>query len=113
MVKKKNVSKKNNSKKNSSKTDSMNKTEIKTLRNTSGTSQVIINNIIPSNKIKRNWLAALLISIFIGWLGIDRFYLGHGGLGFLKLITLGGFGIWWLIDIFMIATKSIRDVEWE
>ena len=73
----------------------------------------VINNVMPSNKLKRNWLAALLISILVGWLGIDRFYLGHGWLGFLKLITLGGLGVWWIIDIIMIATKSIRSVEWE
>lgn len=73
----------------------------------------VINNMMPSNKLKRNWLAALLLSIFLGILGVDRFYLGHGWLGFFKLITIGGFFVWWIIDIFMIATKSIRDVEWE
>ena len=46
-------------------------------------------------------------------MGIDRFYLGKGGTGFLKLITFGGFGIWYLIDVFMIAGKSIRWVKWE
>ena len=62
---------------------------------------------------KRNYLIALLLSIFLGWLGIDRFYVNHIGLGILKLITCGGFGIWWLIDIIMFATKNISYVRWE
>lgn len=52
---------------------------------------------------------ALILSILLGSLGIDRFYLGHVGLGVLKLITLGGAGIWWLIDIIMIANGSMKD----
>lgn len=52
---------------------------------------------------------ALIISILLGELGIDRFYLGYTGLGILKLITAGGFGIWWLIDIIMIATGKMTD----
>lgn len=52
-----------------------------------------------------HWLFTLLISIFFGTLGIDRFVLGHVWLGLLKLITAGGFGIWWLIDVILIATK--------
>jgi TM2 domain-containing membrane protein YozV len=63
---------------------------------------------------KVNWLACLLVSIFVGSLGIDRFMMGHVGLGILKLITLGGFGIWTLIDIILIATKyKFKNVEWE
>ncbi|XWN36814.1 MAG: NINE protein [Balneola sp.] len=52
---------------------------------------------------------ALVLSIFLGGLGLDRFYLGHFGLGFLKFITFGGFGIWWLIDIILIASKNMKD----
>lgn len=52
-----------------------------------------------------NWLALLLVSIFVGSLGVDRFMMGHVGLGILKLLTLGGCGIWWLIDLILIATK--------
>ncbi len=60
---------------------------------------------------RRNFLTTLLLSIFVGSLGIDRFYLGYVGLGILKLLTLGGFGIWWLIDLILIATKNLKDVN--
>lgn len=60
-----------------------------------------------------NWLLCLLMSIFFGWWGVDRFILGHIGLGILKLLTLGGFGIWWLVDIILIAAKyHFSNVEW-
>ena len=64
-------------------------------------------------KKDKNWLAALLISILIGTLGIDRFFMGYIGLGILKLITLGGFGVWWLIDVILIASKhDFAKVNW-
>lgn len=64
-------------------------------------------------KKEKNWLAALLLSILLGGIGVDRFYMGYIGTGILKLITLGGFGIWWLIDLILIATKhNFSKVAW-
>lgn len=62
---------------------------------------------------KLNWVLTLVMSIFFGSLGVDRFMMGQVGLGILKLITLGGCGIWTLVDIVLIATKKeFKDVEW-
>ncbi|GAA4528733.1 hypothetical protein GCM10023160_26870 [Brachybacterium paraconglomeratum] len=47
--------------------------------------------------------SALVLSILLGYLGIDRFYIGHPIRGLLKLLTIGGLGIWWLIDIVLRA----------
>lgn len=58
---------------------------------------------------KRSYMVALLLSIFLGGLGIDRFYLGYTGLGVLKLVTLGGCSVWWLIDLILIAIGKLPD----
>ena len=66
-----------------------------------------------SGKKQLNWIVTLLLSIFFGSLGVDRFMMGQVGLGILKLITAGGCGIWWLIDVILIATKhDFPNVEW-
>jgi TM2 domain-containing membrane protein YozV len=60
-----------------------------------------------------SWIVTLLFSIFLGNLGIDRFMMGHIGLGLLKLITCGGLGIWWLVDVVLIATRhQFQNIEW-
>ena len=60
---------------------------------------------------EKEWLVALLLSFFVGGLGVDRFYLGYIGLGILKLVTFGGCGIWWLIDFILIAMNKLPDAQ--
>jgi TM2 domain-containing membrane protein YozV len=60
-----------------------------------------------------NWILCLVVSIVFGTLGVDRFLMGKIGTGILKLITCGGFGIWWLVDVILIATKyEYKGVKW-
>ena len=57
-------------------------------------------------------IISLILSIVVGYLGIDRFYVDDIGLGIIKLITCGGLYIWWLVDIFLIMGKTrMRNYE--
>jgi len=59
----------------------------------------------------KNKTTALLLCIFLGGLGIHRFYVNKIGTGIIWLLTGGVFGIGWLVDIIMIATGSFKDKE--
>jgi len=57
----------------------------------------------------KDWLTTLLLCLFLGGLGIHRFYTKHTWIGIVQLLTLGGCGIWALIDFIMIITGSFKD----
>src|SRR5476651_1802943 len=73
---------------------------------------IMSTTIAPSTgfiKSERPAVTALLLCLFLGALGIHRFYVGKIGTGILMLLTAGGFGIWTLIDIINIACCNFTD----
>lgn len=59
----------------------------------------------------KSQLTALLLAIFVGALGIHRFYLGYTTIGIIQLLTLGGCGIWSLIDLIRIITGDLKPAD--
>ena len=57
----------------------------------------------------KNWMVTFILSLALGFLGAHRFYTGHFISGLLQLVTFGGYGIWWIVDILLIATNNFRD----
>ncbi len=66
---------------------------------------------MTENHSDKSRLVALLLCFFVGYLGVHRFYVGKVGTGVLMIFTLGGLGIWYLIDLIMITVGSFRDAN--
>jgi TM2 domain-containing membrane protein YozV len=60
---------------------------------------------------QKSWLVAVLLCLFLGMLGAHRFYVGKAGTAILQILTLGGLGIWVLIDLVMIIVGKFSDKQ--
>ena len=68
------------------------------------------SSLIDANGVQRyDWLTTLLLCFFLGTFGVHSFYTKKTAIGVVQLITLGGCGIWALVDLIMIITESFRD----
>ena len=60
-----------------------------------------------------DWLTLFLLTFFVGVLGVHRFYVGKIGTGFLMLLTLGGLGVWFLVDLILVVTGQFTNKDGE
>ena len=66
---------------------------------------------VPPAQAPRKYLTTGIFAIFLGTLGVDRFYLGKTGSAIAKLLTCGGCGVWALVDVILLLTGSTRDAQ--
>ena len=60
---------------------------------------------------QKQWLITVLLCVFAGTLGAHRFYVGKIGSGVGMLLTGGGCGVWWIIDLVSILTNKFTDAQ--
>lgn len=81
-----------------------------------GPRRFMVGNVPCVRYTGQYFLSTLLFSIMLGWFGVDRFCLGYVATGIIKLLTLGGFGVWWLVDMGLIAAGLLTPADgsvWE
>lgn len=67
-------------------------------------------SVLSSDKgSEKSWTVAFSLSLCFGFVGADRWYLGAPDLGIFKAVTLGGLGVWWLVDLCLLLLGKMRD----
>ena len=91
-----------------SKTENSNKAPTKTAKTPTKKTAIKQATTEAPPELKR-WKVAFLLSLFLGFLGADRFYIGRTRSAIVKLLTLGCFGVWWISDVILIASDWRKD----
>lgn len=68
-------------------------------------------NLQSNPKSEKGYVPMILLCFFVGGLGVHRFYAGKIGTGILMLLTLGGLGIWTLVDFVIIVLGNFKDAD--
>jgi TM2 domain-containing membrane protein YozV len=66
-------------------------------------------NSAASSLSPKGFVPTIMLCFFLGGLGIHRFYVGKIGTGIVQLLTLGGLGIWTMVDFIMVVTGNFKD----
>ena len=76
-----------------------------------GCSVAPMSHAIDNSVSDKEWLLTLLLCFFLGVFGVHRFYVGRTGSGIAMVLTIGGLGIWVLVDFFVILCKNFKDKD--
>lgn len=75
-----------------------------------GVRQPLVEN-AEKQETQNRWIICLVLCWFLGGFGVHRFYTGHTTIGIVQLLTLGGCGIWWLVDFIMLIVGNYKDAD--
>lgn len=70
-----------------------------------------VRQALPTTGVNNEGIITLILCLSFGYLGIHRFYTGHIFIGILQILTLGGCGIWLLVDFILIVTGNFKTAD--
>jgi len=73
--------------------------------------EIRFREVISESYGSKDWTTTFVLCLLLGIFGAHRFYSGHYLIGFIQFMTFGGFGVWWLIDLYLAGTGRYRDAD--